>query len=155
MSPIADRASPVTGTNFALGSYDKFQPGFRDEKRPIKDPGNEFWRQIWETKQKWQNTEIFTFAPIIMASATPKAVSLQLNRMLILWYGKYNRQCKTMPSGPPEFIPVTGLKCSYNKISSPLTKISGTKSARPLIRTHLKFFKGFRGKARSRKPGSC
>ena len=33
-----------------------------------------------------------------------------------------------MPSGPPEFIPpfipVTGMKCSYGKISSPLTEIS-------------------------------
>ena len=26
--------NPVTGTNFALGSYEKFQPGFLDEKRP-------------------------------------------------------------------------------------------------------------------------
>ena len=27
--------SPVTGiANFALGSYETFQPGFRDEKRP-------------------------------------------------------------------------------------------------------------------------
>ena len=25
--------SPVTGMNFALGSYEKVQPGFRDEKR--------------------------------------------------------------------------------------------------------------------------
>ena len=25
--------SPVTGMNFALASYEKFQPGFRDEKR--------------------------------------------------------------------------------------------------------------------------
>ena len=25
--------SPVTGMNFSLGSYEKFQPGFRDEKR--------------------------------------------------------------------------------------------------------------------------
>ena len=30
-----DRAGPVTtGTNFTLGSYEKFQLGFRDEKRP-------------------------------------------------------------------------------------------------------------------------
>ena len=69
--------------------------------------------------------------------------------------GKYSRQCKTMPFGLPKFNPVTGLKCSYSKISSPLTKISGTKPTRPLIRTHRKFFKGFRGKARSRKPGWC
>ena len=31
MSPV-DRAGSVTGMNFALGSYKKFQPGFRDEK---------------------------------------------------------------------------------------------------------------------------
>ena len=81
-----------------------------------------------------------------------------------LWCGKYSRQCKTMPSGPPEsippFIPVTGMKCSYGKISSPLTEISvgkteisGTEPARPLIWTHRKFYKGFRGEARSRKQG--
>ena len=81
-----------------------------------------------------------------------------------LWCGKHSRQCKTMPSGPPEFIPpfilVTGMKCSYGKISSPLTEISvgkteisGTEQARPLIWTHRKFYKGFRGEARSRKPG--
>ena len=28
-----DRAGSVTWINFALGSYEKFQPGFRDEKR--------------------------------------------------------------------------------------------------------------------------
>ena len=33
MRPV-DRAGPLTGTNFALGSYEKIQPGFRDEKRP-------------------------------------------------------------------------------------------------------------------------
>ena len=33
MNPV-DRTNPVTATNFALGSYEKFQPGFRDEKRP-------------------------------------------------------------------------------------------------------------------------
>ena len=73
---------------------------------------------------------------------------------------KYSKQCKTMPSGPPEFIPPCGMKCPYGKMSSTLTEISvgkleisGTKPARPLIWTHRKFFKGFRGKARSRKPG--
>ena len=49
-----------------------------------------------------------------------------------------------MPFGPPEFIPpfipVTRMKCSYGKISSPpteisvgKTEISGTEPARPLI----------------------
>ena len=33
MSPVY-RAGPLTGTNFALGSYEKIQPGFWDKKRP-------------------------------------------------------------------------------------------------------------------------
>ena len=71
MSPF-DWASLVTGMNFALGSYEKFQPSFRDERS-----GAEIWHQIRETRQTWQNTLILTFAPII-TSATLKAVSLQL-----------------------------------------------------------------------------
>ena len=31
---LVDWAGSVTGMNFALGSYEKFQPGFRDEERP-------------------------------------------------------------------------------------------------------------------------
>ena len=46
-----------------------------------------------------------------------------------------------------------GMKCSYGKISSLLTEISGTEPARLLIWTHRKFYKGFKGEARSRKPG--
>ena len=60
MSPV-DAAGPVTGTNqFPMCSYEKFQPGFRDEKIKAKDPGNEFWCRIRETKQTkaWQNTKI-------------------------------------------------------------------------------------------------
>ena len=33
MSPV-DWAGMATGRNFTLGSYEKFQLGFRDEKRP-------------------------------------------------------------------------------------------------------------------------
>ena len=46
----------------------------------------------------------------------------------------------------PAFIPVTCLKCSYGKISSPLTEISRTEPACPLIKTHRTSYKGFRGK---------
>ena len=60
-------------------------------------------------------------------------------------------------------IPVTVTRCSaYGKIFSSLTEIpvgkteiSGTKPACTLKWTHLKVYKGFRGKARSRKLGSC
>ena len=113
-----------------LGYRDKFCLGFIWEIsalfprwEKVKDPLDELWRQIREKKQTC---------------------------------GKCSRQCKTMPSGPPEFIPpfipVTGMKCSYGKISSPLTEISGTEPACPLIWSHLKFYKEFRGEARSRKP---
>ena len=50
----------------------------------VKDPGDEFWCQIRETKQTWRNTKILTFGPIL-ASVTLKAVSLQLNGMLMMW----------------------------------------------------------------------
>ena len=42
---------------------------------------------------------------------------------------------------------------AFTEISVGKTEIAGTEPARPLIRTHRKFYKGFRGKARSRKPG--
>ena len=71
MSPF-DWASLVTGMNFALGSHEKFQPSFRDGKRP----------KILGTKS-WPNTKNLTFGPII-ASVTLKTISLQLNGMLTM-----------------------------------------------------------------------
>ena len=76
-----------------------------------------------------------------------------------LWYGKYSRQFQDDAIRTARihhaFIPVTGLKCLHGKIFSPLTeipvgktKISWTEPACPLIWTHQKFYKGFRGKAR-------
>ena len=84
---------------------------------------------------------MITFTPII-ALETLIAVSLQSNGMLMMW-----KIQQAMEDGA-EFIrrihsalnPVTGLKCSYGKIFSPLTEIpvgkteiSGTEPARPLI----------------------
>ena len=48
---LTDRAGPFTGTNFALGSYKKTQPGFRDEKRS-KILGTSFGAKL-----KKQNTD--------------------------------------------------------------------------------------------------
>ena len=66
-----------------------------------------------------------------------------------------------MQSRSPYFVNVAGLKCSYRKIFSSLTAIpvgktdiSGTEQVRPVIRTHRNFHKGFRGTARSLKPGN-
>ena len=74
-----------TGLNFAQVSYDKFQPGFRDEKRAKileRVLASNLRNKAKMTKHK---NLYFTFAPIIIASATPKAVSLQLNGMLMIW----------------------------------------------------------------------
>ena len=58
-----------------------------------------------------------------------------------------------------EFILETGMKCSCGKIFQPAYRDLGFsdrdlgKPGHPLVWTHRKFFKGFKGKARSRKPG--
>ena len=121
---------------------------------------------------------VITFAPI-MALATLLAVSLQFNGLLMMW--KLIRQSKTMPFGPPCWViklrcyvidhlthallrrihpGMTGWSVHMAKFSSPLTEIpigkteiTVTELGRPLISTHRKFYKGFRGKARCRKPG--
>ena len=101
--------------------------------------------------------KVITFAPVT-ALETLKAVSLLSNGMLMM--KKIQRQSKTMQNSFEELIPVTGLNCWNGRISSPLakipagkTEISATEPARPLIWTHPRFYKGFRGKVRSRKPG--
>ena len=50
------------------------------------------------------------------------------------------------------FVPVTALECSYGKIFIPVTEISVTGPAWPLIWTHRYFYKEKSGEARSRKP---
>ena len=81
MSPV-DRAGSVTGMNFALRSYEKFQPGFRDKKRS-KIRGTRSGARF-KKQGKHGETKILTFGPII-ASLTLKTVSLQLNGMLMMW----------------------------------------------------------------------
>ena len=74
--------SPVDRDEFRLGFIWEISAWFpRREK--AKDPGDEFWRQIRETMQTWRNTKNLTFVPSI-ASATLKAVSLQLNGMFMI-----------------------------------------------------------------------
>ena len=73
MNPV-DRADSVTGMNFTLGSYEKLQPGFQDEKRSkilAPNSGN---------KANMEKHKFFYYR----ASVTLKAVSLQLNGMLMM-----------------------------------------------------------------------
>ena len=74
--------SPVTEINLP-GFIREISARFpRWEK--AKDPGDEIWRQIRETKQTLPNTKKLTFGRIT-ASVTLKDVSLQLNGMLTMW----------------------------------------------------------------------
>ena len=78
----------------------------------------------------------------IIALATVIAVLLQLNGMFIIWKIQQTKQDDAIRASRihPAFILVTELKCSYGKISSPLTDIRGGKTeisvtelAHPLI----------------------
>ena len=71
----------------------------------------------------------------MLASVTFKAVSLQLNGMLMMWKIQQAMEDDAIRTARihPAVHPVTGMKCSYGKISSSLTEISGTEPARPLI----------------------
>ena len=110
--------SLVTETNFALGSYEKFQPGFGDELK-ANDPGDEFWHE-GTNKADMRNTKIITFAPII-TFATLKAISLQLTGMLMMRKMQQAMQDDAIWAGiHPAFIPVTGLKSHMAKFPARL-----------------------------------
>ena len=78
MSP-AGRAGPVTAERiFASGSYGKFQLDFRDK---AEYPGNEFWRKCEKASKHGETQKSDNF----IALAILMAVSLQLNRMVMMW----------------------------------------------------------------------
>ena len=119
------------------------EPDYRDECHLwfLKRKGQRSWRRVLVPNSRNKNLISITFAPII-ASATLKAVSEQLNGMLVMWKIQQAMQDDAIRTARthPAFIPVTCLKCSYGKISSPLTEISvgkneisGTEPACPLI----------------------
>ena len=80
-------------------------------------------------KAKYAKHKILTFAPII-ASVTLEAISLQINGMLRMSKIQQTMQDDVIQTA--RIHPAAGLNCSYGKISSLLTKISGTEPARPL-----------------------
>ena len=113
--------SPVTETNFSFGSYEKFQPGFRDELK-ANDPGDEFWHK-GTNKADMRNTKIITFAPII-AFATLKAESLQLIAMLMMRkIQQANTRRRHLGQNSSCFHPGNRAEESYGKIPRPLPEI--------------------------------
>ena len=154
MSPV-DRAlwppSPDPTLGLALLPLDEFRLlVYMRNFSPVSEmkKGQRSWWRVLAPNSRnkaetWRITKIITFAPII-ASATLKTVSLQLNGMLMMCKIQQAIQDDTIQTARvhPAFILVTGLKFSYGKISSPLTEISGTEPARPLIWTHRRLNKG-------------
>ena len=143
MRPV-DRAGPVTGLNHAWFP--------RWEK--VKDPGDKFWCQIRETKQTWRNTKILTFGHII-AWVTFKAVSLQLNRMLMM--RKIVQEMQDNAIQTARIHPAVHLGNRDEVLIwqnfQPAYRELWNRASPPLIWTHRKFYKVFRGMARTRKPG--
>ena len=97
--------------------------------------------ECWKENFRMSRTSFVNLVAELRPYISPNPTSSTIKRM---------RCCE-------EFIPVTGIKCSYGKIFQPAyrdpgwkTEISVTEPGRPLIWTHRKFYKGFRGKARSR-----
>ena len=121
---------------------------------------------------------VITFAPI-MALATLLAVSLQLNGLLMMWkihQAKQNDAIRAAllcdetalhvidhlthallrrihPGNRDEVFIWQNFSSPLTEIPVGKTEITVTELGRPLIWTHRKFYKGFRVKARSRKPG--
>ena len=69
---------------FHLGFIWEFHPSFQDEKRRKILGTSSYFKFKKQRAQTWWITKILTFAPII-ALATLKAASLQLNGMLMMW----------------------------------------------------------------------
>ena len=96
-------------------------------KRP-KILGTSSGAKLEKQSKHMVEQKIITFVTI-MALATFKAVSLQLNGMLMKWkiLQAMRDDAIRLARIHPAFIPVTGLKCSYAKISSPPSHMNTSK----------------------------
>ena len=121
-----------------------------------KDPGDQFWQQIRETKQTWRNTKILTFGPTI-TSLTLTAVSLQLNGMVMMWriqqamQDDATRTARIHPAVHPGNRDEVFIWQNFQPTYRDLGK---HRASPPSDMNTSKFYKGFRGKAGNRKPGS-
>ena len=109
--------NPVSGSNFALVSYEKFQPGFRDEKRPGRVQA-----RISRNKATIANRKGITFAHIIALETLNSCITAVKCDAYDVenTAGKVRRCMHPGRQINAAFITVTRLKCSYGKSSSPL-----------------------------------
>ena len=74
MSPV-DRADRFTGSNFILGSYEKFQAGFRDEKRLKTSCGAKFEKHsLHGERQSYNFRAYYSLATLIAVSPLPNGI---------------------------------------------------------------------------------
>ena len=92
MSPV-DRAGPLTGANFALGSYEKIQLGSRDEKRP-KILGTSFGAKLEKQNKTGETQPSYYFCaydgfgnPFSCITAVKRVANDVMNHILLLVSG--------------------------------------------------------------------
>ena len=99
MSPV-DQAGRLPGRISPWVHMRNFSPvsemrnGQRSRRRVLAPP------EFGKKKQTWRNTKMLTLTPI-KAWATLKTSCITAVKWMLM-KGKYSRQRKTMPSGPPE-----------------------------------------------------
>ena len=124
MSPV-DLAGPLTGSNFTLGSHEKFQLGFRDQKKPKASCGAKF-----EKQSKHGKTQSYNFRAYYSFGNSYSCITF------VKWdaYDEENmagkaRRCRIHPA----FIPVNGLKCFFfmEEFSTPSYRDLGKRASPP------------------------
>ena len=116
-----DWAGPLRGTNFTFWVHMR---NFSPVSEMRKGRRRFVARNSRNKLSKHGETQSYKFRPIITL-ATLVAVSLMSNGMLMMWKIQQGKQddAEFIRNINPAFLPVTGLKCSYGKISSPLSEI--------------------------------
>lgn len=152
MSPTGRAGPVIAGRIFASGSYGKFQLGFRDEIRPnilAMSSGGNARKQANMAKHKNPIT-----SALIIALAILMAVSLQLNRMLLMWkiqramQDDAIRAARVHPGNRAE------LHIWQNFLATlPRSRLEKQRSRKPSQPALSYEVKGFRGKASPWKTG--
>jgi hypothetical protein len=133
----SNRAGSITGTNFVVCSYGKFQPG---------RPG---WNSRNQTKMVPH--KVVSFATIV-ALLTLVTLLIELIRILLKWKYIQGKNYAILASMLRSFVPVTRTGVFILEDFHPGYRDLGNRVARLLIWTHRNFYKGNGSSARFRTP---
>ena len=127
--------SPVTGINFALSSYEKFQPAVSEMRKGQRSRGRAL---APNSRNKAINTakhKIFNFRAFFQAVSL-----LQLNGILMMWKIQQLMQGDAIRTARIHATVHPGnreLKCSYGKISGHLYRDLGNRAGPPYIKIKI------------------